>query len=221
MRVLAVDTTSPRGSVAVAGPEGVLAEARLVTVGGHSLWLLPAVEALLRGLGLDALALDVFAVTTGPGSFTGLRVGLASVQGLALASGRPCVGLPTLDVLAGAAAGAVGDGRGPRRRLPRRGVLGSLRRRWPPPLSARESGRSRPRCPGLPRGRRSSGARPLEHREAIRAAVRDAVFPASAEFLAAPLAAAALRLAASGTTVPASGLRPLYLRGADARPSPA
>ena len=47
------------------------------------------------------------------------------------------------------------------------------------------------------------------------------MFPASVEFLAAPLAAAALRLAASGATVPASGLRPLYLRGVDVRPSPA
>jgi hypothetical protein len=47
------------------------------------------------------------------------------------------------------------------------------------------------------------------------------VFPPSPEFLAAPLALLALRLAASGVTVPASGLRPLYLRGVDARPSPA
>ena len=205
MRVLAVDTTSPRGSVAVAGPEGVLAEARLVTAEGHSRWLLPAVEALLRGLGLDASALDVFAVTTGPGSFTGLRVGLGSVQGLALASGRPCVGLPTLDVLAGVGGRVLGDGRGPRRRLPGRGLLGGLRRRRRASAARTGSGRW-PRCSwGCPRGRRSSGRAALEHREAIRAAVPGAVFPASAEFLAAPLAAAALRLAASGATVSASG----------------
>jgi tRNA threonylcarbamoyladenosine biosynthesis protein TsaB len=220
VRVLAVDTTSARGSVAVAGPEGILAEARLVAASGHSRWLLPAVEVLLRGLGLDAFALDAFAVTTGPGSFTGLRVGLGTVQGLALASGRPCVGLPTLDVLAGTAVGtseavvalvdafrgevysAVYDAAGSLRRAHGVGPLAAV-------------------LEGLPAGAAFVGAAALEHREAIRAVVREAVFPASAEFLAAPLAVAALRLAASGTTVPASGLRPLYLRGAGVRPSPA
>ena len=220
MRVLAIDTTSPKGSVAVAGEEGVLAEARLVTVEGHSRWLLPAVEMLLRGLGLEALAVDVFAVTTGPGSFTGLRVGLGSVQGLALASGRPCVGLPTLDVLAGEAAGASGtvvalvdafrgevysgifDGAGHLCRPQGVGPLAAV-------------------LLGLPPGAAFVGRAALEHCEAIRAAVPGAVFPPSPEFLAAPLAVAALRMAASGITVPASGLRPLYLRGVDARPSPA
>src|SRR5512143_1435168 len=69
-RVLAVDTSSPRGSLAIAGPEGVLAEARVVTSEGHSRWLLPAVSALLQGLAIEARTIDVFAVTTGPGSFT-------------------------------------------------------------------------------------------------------------------------------------------------------
>jgi tRNA threonylcarbamoyladenosine biosynthesis protein TsaB len=219
VRVLAIDTTSPRGSVAVAGPEGVLAEARLITTEGHSRWLLSAVEALLGGLGLTAGGLDLFAVTTGPGSFTGLRVGLGSVQGLSLASGRPCVGLPTLDVLAEAAAGAAGtvvalvdafrgevySGVYEAGRLCRPYGVGVL-------ASALE---------GLPAGAAFVGGPAGEHRDAIRAAVRDAVFPAPADYLAAPLARAALRLAASGATVPASGLRPLYLRGVDVRPSPA
>jgi tRNA threonylcarbamoyladenosine biosynthesis protein TsaB len=78
----------------------------VVTTGGHSRWLLPAAQALLGGLGLAPGDVEIFAVTTGPGSFPGLRVGLGSVQGLALASGRRCVGLPTLDVLARAAAGS-------------------------------------------------------------------------------------------------------------------
>jgi len=206
--------------VAVAGPEGVLAEARLVTTEGHSRWLLPAVEVLLRGLGLEASALDVFAVTTGPGSFTGLRVGLGSVQGLALASGRPCVGLPTLDVLAGAAAGSSGtivaviDAFRGEVYSGVYDAAGGLRRpHGVGPLSAA--------LPGLPAGTAFVGGAALEHREAIRAAVPGAVFPPAPEFLAAPLALAALRLAASGRTVPASGLRPLYLRGAGVRPSPA
>jgi hypothetical protein len=73
---------------------------------------------------------------------------------------------------------------------------------------------------GLPAGAAFVGGAAYEHREAIGAAVHDAVFPASAEFLAAPLAVAALRLAAAGATVPASGLRPLYLRGAGVGPPP-
>ena len=218
MRVLAVDTTSPRGSVAVAGPEGVLAEARLVATEGHSRWLLPAVEALLGGLGLAASALDLFAVTTGPGSFTGLRVGLGSVQGLSLASGRPCVGLPTLDVLAFAAAGSSGtivalvDAFRGEVYSGVYDAIGSLRRpHGVSPLAAV--------LPGLPHGTAFVGTPALEHREAIRAAAPGAVFPASVDFLAAPLAKAALRLAASGNAVSASELRPLYLRGVDVRPS--
>jgi len=220
VRVLAIDTTSPRGSVAVAGPEGILAEARLVTTKGHSRWLLLAVEALLRGLGVEAGAVDVFAVTIGPGSFTGLRVGLGSVQGLALASGRPCVGLPTLDVLAGAVAGASGTvvalvdafrGEVYSGVYDAAGLL--LRPRGVGPLAAV--------LEGLPAGAAFVGEAALDHRDAIRGAVRDAVFPATPRFLAAPLATAALRLAVAGATVPASGLRPLYLRDAGVHPPPA
>ena len=73
---------------------------------GHSRRLMPAVDFLLRGLDIPPSAVEGFAVTAGPGSFTGLRVGLACVQGLALASGRPCLALGTLDVLAARIAGA-------------------------------------------------------------------------------------------------------------------
>jgi tRNA threonylcarbamoyladenosine biosynthesis protein TsaB len=216
VRVLAVDTTTPRGSVAVAGPEGVLAEARVVTAEGHSRWLLPAVEALLRGLGLEAGGLDAFAVTVGPGSFTGLRVGLGSVQGLALASGRPCVGLPTLDVVGAAAAGSAGtivalldafrgevysgvyDGTGRLRGERRVGPLAAL-------------------LEDLPAGSAFVGEIDPRSREAIRSRVPGAVFPATDAFLAGPLAVMARRMAAAGDTVAPSALRALYLRGADIR----
>jgi len=217
VRVLAVDTSSPRGSLAVAGPEGVLAEARVVTAEGHSRWLLPAVAALLQGLGLDPGGLDLFAVTTGPGSFTGLRVGLGSVQGLALASGRPCVGLPTLDVLAASAARSSGtvvalidafrgevysgvyDAAGSLRGGPTVGPLAAV-------------------LEGVPAGSAFVGDAAAKHREAILQAVPDAVFADWARFLAPPLAAVALRRAAAGATVSPSDLRPLYLRAADIRP---
>ena len=216
MRVLAIDTTSPRGSVAVAGEEGVLAEARVVASAGHSTWLLPAVAALLGGLGLRAGALDAFAVTTGPGSFTGLRVGLGSVQGLALASGRPCVGLSTLDVLALTATGAsetivalvdafraevysgVYDAAGNLRGERKVGSLAAL-------------------LEGLPAGSAFVGDVAAASREAIRSAVPGALFPEPVAFLAGPLALAALREIARGAAVPASALRPVYLRDAGVR----
>ena len=100
MRVLAIDTTTTRGSVALLEDGEVAGEVRVVTADGHSRWLLPAVEQLLHQRGRSALEIDGFAVTTGPGSFTGQRVGLATVQGLALGTNRPCVGLSALDVLA-------------------------------------------------------------------------------------------------------------------------
>ncbi len=106
MRVLAVDTTTERGSVAVVSGGEVLGEVRLRSGMGHSKRLMPAIAFLLDGLGLPASDIDGYAVTAGPGSFTGLRVGLSCVQGLALASGRPCLGLSTLDVLAARIAGA-------------------------------------------------------------------------------------------------------------------
>jgi tRNA threonylcarbamoyladenosine biosynthesis protein TsaB len=218
VRVLAVDTASPRGSLAVAGPEGLLAEARVVTAEGHSRWLLPAVSALLHGLGLDPRSVDVFAVTTGPGSFTGLRVGLGSVQGLALAAGRPCVGLATLDVLAGSATGASGtivalidafrgevysgvyDATGRLRGQRTVGLLAAV-------------------LEGLPSGSAFVGDPAVAHRETIRRAVPGAAFPDWPRFLAPPLAAAALRLGAAGAAVSPADLRPLYLRAADIRPS--
>ncbi|HXK09582.1 MAG TPA: tRNA (adenosine(37)-N6)-threonylcarbamoyltransferase complex dimerization subunit type 1 TsaB [Vicinamibacteria bacterium] len=217
MRVLAVDTTTPRGSIAVAGPEGVLAEARVLTADGHSRWLLSAASALLAGLGLDAREVDAFAVTIGPGSFTGLRVGLGSVQGLAVAAGRPCVGLATLDVLAASAAGAadtivalldafrgevyagVYDGSG---RLRGDRSVGPLSRV----------------LEGLPPGTAFVGEIDARSREAIGSGAPGAVFPAAERYLAGPLALQALLRVDAGDTVPPSALRPLYLRGADVRP---
>jgi tRNA threonylcarbamoyladenosine biosynthesis protein TsaB len=215
--VLAVDTSSPRGSLAIAGPEGVLAAASVVTADGHSRWLLPAVASLLRGLALDAASLDLFAVTTGPGSFTGLRVGLGSVQGLALASGRPCVGLSTLDVLAASCAGAAGTivalvdaFRGE----VYSGVYdsaGCLR-------GERAVGRLAAALEGVPADSAFVGDAALALHDTIANAVPGARFPEWPRFLAPALAAAALRLGAAGATVSAADLRPLYLRGADIRP---
>jgi tRNA threonylcarbamoyladenosine biosynthesis protein TsaB len=215
VRVLAVDTTTPRGSLAVVGEEGVLAEARVLTAEGHSRWLLPAVDALVRGLGIGAGDVDGFAVTTGPGSFTGIRVGVSSVQGLALAAGRPCVGRPALDVLGEAAGPAPGPVvalmdafRGEvYSAIYSGGVLAGERRVGPLADVLRE----------LVPGTVFVGDAVSARREEIRSAVRAAVFPEIDLFLAASLGRSALRDLADGRAVSPSALRPLYLRGADIR----
>ena len=70
----------------------------------HSERLLPAVRALLEVAGVSMEAIDLFAVAAGPGSFTGLRIGMAAAKGLALACGRPLVGFSTLETIACASA---------------------------------------------------------------------------------------------------------------------
>ncbi len=68
----------------------------LPMVRGHAEALMPLIARVMDRAGLDFAALDRIAVTTGPGSFTGLRVGIAAARGIALAAGKPAVGLTTL-----------------------------------------------------------------------------------------------------------------------------
>ena len=83
----------------------LLAEASVYVPQGHCENLLPMLEALLSGAGLGLNQARAFAVSLGPGSFTALRIGLSTVKALALASGRPLVGVGTLDAVAFNAAG--------------------------------------------------------------------------------------------------------------------
>jgi len=69
----------------------------------HSQTLLPLIRSLLEACGLTLGDIDAFAVSCGPGSFTGLRIGISTVKGLALANGRPAIGVPTLDAIAACA----------------------------------------------------------------------------------------------------------------------
>lgn len=101
--VLALDTGSPRVSVAVAADGKVLAS-RSLEQSSSSRELLPAIDEVLGQSGLTLRDLGGLLALSGPGSFTGLRVGLATVLGLHQATGLPATTLPTLDVLAQAAA---------------------------------------------------------------------------------------------------------------------
>lgn len=100
MWVLALDTTTRDGSVALVRDDDVVV-ARPGEAGVSHAERVPAdLRALLADAGLGLAAVDLFAVATGPGGFTGLRIGLAAVQGLALALDRPAVGVPSLGALA-------------------------------------------------------------------------------------------------------------------------
>ncbi|HEX9726856.1 MAG TPA: tRNA (adenosine(37)-N6)-threonylcarbamoyltransferase complex dimerization subunit type 1 TsaB [Vicinamibacteria bacterium] len=100
MRLLAVDTTSVLGSIAVLEGDTVRAREGFETPAGHAQRLLPEIDRILGSLGLSLADIEAFAVAVGPGSFTGLRIGIASVEGLAFATGRPVVGVSTLDATA-------------------------------------------------------------------------------------------------------------------------
>lgn len=95
MIVLAIDTALEDCSVAISSATGVLL--RRQTVGrGHAEILMPAIAALLGEAALAVRELGRIAVSTGPGSFTGLRVGISAARGLAVATHIPVVGIPTL-----------------------------------------------------------------------------------------------------------------------------
>ena len=100
MKTLAIESAAKTASVALF-EDGVL-RAELYQDNGltHSKTVLPMVDALLSGLGTTARELDRIAVSNGPGSFTGLRIGVAAAKGLALALGIPCVGVSTLEAAA-------------------------------------------------------------------------------------------------------------------------
>ena len=100
MRVLAVDTSTMAGGVALLDEERVVGESLLDVRTTHSERLMLAVERALVDAQWTAASLDGLAVAVGPGSFTGLRIGLAAVKGLAFALGRPIAAVPTLDAMA-------------------------------------------------------------------------------------------------------------------------
>ncbi|HET6374338.1 MAG TPA: tRNA (adenosine(37)-N6)-threonylcarbamoyltransferase complex dimerization subunit type 1 TsaB [Candidatus Polarisedimenticolia bacterium] len=100
MRALGIDTSTRAGSIGLWGDDGLSGEVDLRSGVTHSEKLLPAVSALLETAGLDVEGLDLLAVACGPGSFTGLRIGIATAAGLAMAATRPLLGFSTLETTA-------------------------------------------------------------------------------------------------------------------------
>jgi len=100
MKILGLDTATLCGSLGIIDDDEVVAEYALHREETLSARLLPAIQTLLAEARLDLHEIDGIAVSLGPGSFTGLRVGLSAVKGLALAAEMPVAGIPTLDALA-------------------------------------------------------------------------------------------------------------------------
>jgi tRNA threonylcarbamoyladenosine biosynthesis protein TsaB len=102
MRVLAVETSTLAGGVALVDGERLVAEYLVDVSVTHSERLLAAIDAVMAGAGWTSHELTGVAVAVGPGSFTGLRVGISTVKGLAMALGIPVAAVPTLDAMAAA-----------------------------------------------------------------------------------------------------------------------
>jgi tRNA threonylcarbamoyladenosine biosynthesis protein TsaB len=100
MNILAFDCAGAACSVAVAKDGTIAALLREAMERGQAERLMPMIVAAIEEAGLSFAALDLLAATTGPGSFTGLRVGLAALRGLALASAKPMLGISSLEAVA-------------------------------------------------------------------------------------------------------------------------
>ena len=118
MALLAFDTCFGAVSVAVRyrapGGDWLIREAYEARQTGHAERLMPMIAEVMAGAGLAFDRIERFAVTVGPGSFTGVRVGVAAARAFALAAARPVIGVPSLEVIAARGChllGARGDGR--------------------------------------------------------------------------------------------------------------
>lgn len=100
MLILSIDAATPSAGVAVADEEKILYEAFANHGLKHSRTLLGMIDVALQHTESRLGEVDAIGITIGPGSFTGLRIGLATAKGLALAAGKPIIGVPTLDALA-------------------------------------------------------------------------------------------------------------------------
>lgn len=101
MKILAIETATVAGSIAILDDtEGLVGEVRTDVKIVHAERLMPSIEWLLSSSMVSVEDIDAFAVSIGPGSFTGLRIGLSTVKGFAYASGKPVAAVPTLDAFA-------------------------------------------------------------------------------------------------------------------------
>lgn len=99
LQILALDTSSTSGSIALVKDSNLISEWTVGDVGTHADWLLRNIAAMLSNRGVTPDQIDLFAATHGPGSFTGLRIGVSTLKGLAWTLGKEVKGVSTLEVL--------------------------------------------------------------------------------------------------------------------------
>ena len=100
MLVMGIDTSTLQGGVALLSEQGVVSEYTLNVRATHTERLLPLIDRAFHDAGITLSKLDGLAVAVGPGSFTGLRIALSTAKGLAVAAGKPLVGVSTLEAMA-------------------------------------------------------------------------------------------------------------------------
>jgi tRNA threonylcarbamoyladenosine biosynthesis protein TsaB len=220
--ILAVDTTTPGGSVALCRGDRLLGEANVDSAATHSARLFRSIDFLLGALGRDVTEVEAFAVAAGPGSFTGIRIGLGAVKSLAFASGKPVAAVSTLAALASKLAAD-----GPRLVCPlldaKKGeIYAGLYESGPSGLTAIVP-------PGayvpdaffarLPKGRAIAfaGSGLSVYRQGVLDLVGDeALFPERSPFVAAEVGRIGAALLRAGKGVAAASLEPLYYRRSQA-----
>lgn len=100
MRILAVDSSAVSASAAIYDDEKLIAENFVNNKLTHSQTLMMMVEQVLSTADIPLSSIDVFAACTGPGSFTGIRIGVSAIKGISFAQGKPCVSVSTLEAIA-------------------------------------------------------------------------------------------------------------------------
>ena len=231
MLILALDTTTRDGSVAVSRDDTVIAVVHGDGSRTHGERLPGEIERALATAGVAPRSLDLLAVASGPGAFTGLRIGLAAMQGLAMVLGAPVVGVSALDALASASWPALEAPHDTRlvtwMDAQREEVFGAeyvaatdaadfpWRQRWEPIVEAPQAILARLGDPQP--GVVFAGYGAQKYRAEIETwsnAICQIIDPPQA--LAPVIAAVGLRLAARGLAGPPHALQPLYVRRPDA-----
>jgi tRNA threonylcarbamoyladenosine biosynthesis protein TsaB len=221
MRVLAVDTTTPDGSVAVVEDERVLAELAVRSSSTHSARLLSSIDFLLQALSLDVRALDGFAVSPGPGSFTGIRIGLSTVKALGFASGKPAAAVSSLAALAFRLRDGAGRWTAPVLDAKKGEVYAALIDAGPPERTVVPEGAYAPaeflRRVGARRTVRFGGGGAEIYRRLIEDRIgARAVFSPRPPFIAAEVGILGVRILREGRGAAAESLAPLYYRSSQA-----
>ncbi len=100
MKILGIDTSSRFLSIALSEDKNIIREENTLLERRHAAELVPRIKEMLKKSGLSINDVDAFVIGLGPGSFTGLRIGVSTVKGFGIATGKPCIGIASMDAIA-------------------------------------------------------------------------------------------------------------------------